>query len=205
MSPTDRPDPSREQRPPITWAATAPGIPIGARGGSSITRADANRRIAGAGIAVRPVGFRELRRVAAIQRRAFPPRLAYTLATLVALWLLPNVRFLVAVRDSDRDQDREVLGCAIGDRNGLDARVINVAVDPPARRLGIAAAMLLILEDDLPGGDMILMVQEENDGAHALYRRLGYADAGTAPGYYGRGRNGIWMRKHRPSAPFMRS
>ncbi len=179
--------------PPITWSPTAPGIPVGVVSQQSIFPTDAFARVAASDIEIRRVRVRELLQVARIQRRAFPPRLAYPITTLLTLSLLPIVRFVVAV------QGRRVLGCAIGDRSGLDARVINIAVDPDARRTGVGAALLFELENTLSGGDMVLMVQRENGGAHALYQRVGYVDVGLAPDYYGRGRHGIWMRKPRPT------
>ena len=182
-----------ERLPPATFARTAPGIPVGITATPSLDHPAAVARVLSAGIDVRRVRLRDVPRTARLQRRAFPKRLAYSGPTLFGLALLPAIGFIVAVRDGD------VLGCAIGDRSGLDARVINIAVDPDARRQGLAAALLFELEEALPGGDMILMVQRENIGAHELYRRAGYVDVGLAPAYYGRGRDGIWMRKHRPS------
>ena len=194
MSPDERHDQNgTDGLPPITWSPTAPGIPLGVVSQQSITRDDAFARMAAGGIEIRRVRLREILQVARIQRRAFPPRLAYPIATLLTLSFLPIVQFVVAV------QGRRVLGCAIGDRSGLDARVINIAVDPTARRLGVGAAMLFELETKLSGGDMVLMVQRENTDAHTLYLRVGYVDVGTAIDYYGRGRHGIWMRKHRPT------
>jgi ribosomal protein S18 acetylase RimI-like enzyme len=190
----DRQPPSTDL-PPTTFARTAPGIPVGVTANPSLDRVTALDRVQRAGIEVRRVRLRDVPRLTRLQRRAFPKRLAYSGPTLFGLALLPAIGFLVAVRG------RDVLGCAIGDRSGLDARVINIAVDPDARRQGLAAALLFELEEALPGGDMILMVQRENDGAHDLYRRAGYVDVGLAPAYYGPGRDGIWMRKHRPSSP----
>ncbi len=194
VSPDERHDHAgTDGLPPITWSPTAPGIPLGVVSQQSVTREEAFARIEAGGIEVRRVRLREILQVGRIQRRAFPPRLAYPIATLLTLSFLPVVQFVVAVRDG------RVLGCAIGDRSGLDARVINIAVDPAARRLGVGAALLFELETKLSGGDMVLMVQRENIDAHALYLRVGYVDVGTAIDYYGRGRHGIWMRKHRPT------
>jgi ribosomal-protein-alanine N-acetyltransferase len=140
------------------------------------------------------VRFRELRAVARLQRRAFRPRLAYGLLTLVLLWALPHVAFLVARREE------VVVGCAIGDRQDGQARVINLAVDPAARRQGIGRALLAALEAELPRGDFLLMVEEENEPARALYEAAGYARVGVARDYYGRGRHGLWMQKRRPGS-----
>ena len=136
----------------------------------------------------------ELPAVARLQRRAFRPGLAYRLSTLVLLRIWPGVRFLVARRGE------AIVGCAIGDRHDGEARVVNLAVAPEARRRGIGAALLAALEAVLPAGDVILMVEADNLGARALYEASGYRAAGDAMHYYGRGRHGVWMRKRRTMA-----
>ena len=143
------------------------------------------------GIRIVPASLRDLRRLSVLQHRAFRPPLAYGLATLLVLWLLPNVRFLLA-RDGSR-----VIGCAIGDRQGGQSRVINICVDPDLRRRGVATRLLQELEAELPVGDVVLMVEDENAGAKALYRQEGYLPVGVSRDYYGRGKDGIWMQKHR--------
>jgi ribosomal-protein-alanine N-acetyltransferase len=142
-------------------------------------------------IEISPARLRDLPAVAGVQRRAFPPRLAYTLGTLALLWTLPWVRLLVARRD------RRIIGCVIGDRVLQDSRVINLAVDPSAQRQGIGAALLNAAERALPNGDMTLMVQSGNTAARSLYRRVGYQEERENPNYYGPGRPGVWMRKQR--------
>ena len=99
--------------------------------------------------------LRELPAIARLQRRAFPPRLAYTLSTLLILWILPWVRMLVARRNG------QIAGCIIGDRVWQGGRVINLAVEPDTRRQGIGTGLLLAVERAIPGGDMTLMVQVE--------------------------------------------
>jgi ribosomal protein S18 acetylase RimI-like enzyme len=144
-----------------------------------------------ADVEIGPVAWRELPTVARLQRRAFRPALAYRWPTLVMLLLLPAARFLVA-----RCRGR-VVGCAIGDRDGGRARVVNLAVDPTVQGRGIGRALLAALEDALPGGDILLMVEVDNHPARALYARGGYVDDGAAADYYGPGRPGLWMRKRR--------
>jgi ribosomal protein S18 acetylase RimI-like enzyme len=138
-----------------------------------------------------PASWRDLRALAGVQRRAFPPRFAYTLSTLAVLWALPWVRLLVARRDGT------IVGCVIGDRVLDGNRIVNLAVDPPAQRQGIGAALLRAAERALPGGDMTLMVQTGNAPARALYHRVGYEEEAVLPHYYGSGRPGIKMRKRR--------
>lgn len=135
--------------------------------------------------------LRELPAIARLQRRAFPPRLAYTLSTLTILWVLPWVQVLVARRNG------EIAGCVIGDRVWEGGRVINLAVDPDARRQGIGTALLQAVEHAIPAGDMTLMVQIENTAAQALYRSVGYVPVSESANYYGPGRTGVWMRKER--------
>lgn len=133
----------------------------------------------------------DLPSLARVQKRAFPPRLAYTLPTLLLLRALPWVRILVARRGGD------VVGCIIGDRVIEGGRVINLAVAPDAQRQGVGTSLLHAIEEALPEGDMILMVQSENSAARALYHRHGYIDDAEIGNYYGVSRPGIRMRKGR--------
>ncbi len=143
------------------------------------------------GIEIGPVAWGELAAVARLQRRAFRSSLAYRLPTLALLRLWPRARFLVARRGS------RILGCAIGDQHDGNSRIVNLAVDPDARRLGIGSTLLAALEAALPTGDLSLMVEADNPGAQALYRGAGYVSTGQSANYYGPGRHGIWMRKRR--------
>jgi ribosomal protein S18 acetylase RimI-like enzyme len=152
-------------------------------------------RASSAWIGIAPVSFRDLRRVAVLQKRSFRPPLAYGLTTLLVLWALPHVQFLVARLNG------QIVGCAIGDKQGGQSRVINICVDPSARRKGIASRLLRELETALPVGDVVLMVEDGNAGAQALYRHEGYLPVGVSRDYYGRGRDGIWMQKHRTPNP----
>jgi ribosomal protein S18 acetylase RimI-like enzyme len=147
-----------------------------------------------AGVRIEYARLRDLPAVAGVQRRACPPRLAYTLGTLAVLWSLPWVRLLVARREGS------IVGCVIGDRTLDGGRVINLAVDPAAQRQGIGASLLLAIERALPTGDMTLMVQSGNRAARSLYRRVGYEDEAENPHYYGPGRPGVRMRKRREAS-----
>ena len=142
-------------------------------------------------VMISPARFRELWRLRTLQRQSFRRGLAYSIGTLTLLWALPSTPFLVA------RQGERVLGSAIGDQNSGLSRVINICVDPDARRSGIGERLLQALEAALPNSDMLLMVQEENTPARRLYEKRGYLSVGVARDYYGKGQNGIWMRKHR--------
>ncbi len=139
--------------------------------------------------------WRDLWGVARMQRRAFRPGLAYNFSALVFLWLLPTVTFLVA-RDG---RTGEVRGCCIADRQGGSVRIVNIAVDPVARRRGIATALLRAVTAALPADEIELIVEEHNEGAQTLYTREGFVRTGFARDYYGTGGHGIWMRRPRGS------
>ncbi|MFT4040764.1 MAG: GNAT family N-acetyltransferase, partial [Thermomicrobiales bacterium] len=144
---------------------------------------------AGDPLVVETAGLRDLPALAQLQRRAFPPRLAYTLSTLVLLRLIPWVRILLVRRNG------EVAGCVIGDRVIEGGRVVNQAVDPAYQRQGIGRALLAEVEVALRTPAMMLMVQAENASARALYLSAGYREDATLPHYYGPDRPGIRMMK----------
>jgi ribosomal-protein-alanine N-acetyltransferase len=146
-------------------------------------------------ITIVPARLRDILTVARLQRRAFKPPLAYGLGTLLMLWMLPDVQFLVARRGS------ALLGCALGDRHHGQARVVNIAVDPSARRQGIGRALLAALEATIPQGNVVLMVEEQNSAARVLYVASGYAEIRLSRNYYGRNQHGIWMEKRRTGHP----
>ncbi len=152
---------------------------------------------AASGFTIDQVRLRDLRAVAGIQRRSFRRGLAYGPSALLILRFFPRTVFLVA-----RDKvTHEVIGCGIADRYRGDLRIMNLAVDLPHQRRGVGSALLERLERLSPAGNCVLMVEQWNSGAQALYRRHGYVRAGFAKGYYGPDRNGIWMKKTRVPAP----
>jgi ribosomal protein S18 acetylase RimI-like enzyme len=143
----------------------------------------------GTRVIVERATWRDLPALARLQRRAFPPQLAYTLSTLVLLRLIPWVRTLLVRRDD------HIVGCVIGDRVLEGGRVVNLAVDPAYRRQGIGRALLAAVEQEMDTPVMLLMVQQENAGARQLYRSAGYVEEIELPNYYGPGRMGVRMKK----------
>lgn len=92
--------------------------------------------------------------------------------------------------------DLKKSGCdIIASQNGFvvyrvvadEAEIITIGVAPDARRGGIAAAMLAIIENDASkrgAKKIFLEVAENNDAARALYEKNGYHTVGTRPKYY---------------------
>ena len=167
-----------------------------------VTPRDTNERaIRGddvAGFTITNVHLRDLRPVARIQRASFRAGLAYGIFPLVTLHLMPFVTFLVA-REIASGQ---IVGCIIGDRHRGDVRIMNIAVHPDWRRQGIARALLHAIADRLPHGNIVLMAEEQNYSAIALYESEGYIRTGHKRDYYGPRHHGIEMTLHRlPPAP----
>lgn len=92
--------------------------------------------------------------------------------------------------------DLQKSGCEIiASQNGFivyravadEAEIITIGVAPDARRTGIAAAMLGIIEGDLKKRGVkhiFLEVAADNAPARGLYQGNGYMEIGTRPKYY---------------------
>ena len=83
-------------------------------------------------------------------------------------------------------------------RQTLDeAEIITIGVHPDARRTGIAAAMLGIMQGDLKKSGVkhiFLEVAADNLPARRLYEQDGFVQIGMRPKYYD-GQDAIMMRK----------
>jgi ribosomal-protein-alanine N-acetyltransferase len=68
-----------------------------------------------------------------------------------------------------------------------DSELLTVAVVPEARRRGVGAALVTsagVAALVRGAASMHLEVAEDNEGARALYRKLGYEEAGRRHAYY---------------------
>ncbi|MCA9834004.1 MAG: GNAT family N-acetyltransferase [Thermomicrobiales bacterium] len=136
-------------------------------------------------------GWHELRAVAAIQTASFRKDLAYKWWMLAIFWRFPGVTFLVT-RDGEI-----VTGGIIADMHRGNIRIMNIAVHPGYRRQGIGKVLMMAALDAKPYDSAVLMVQEENKAAQALYTELGFRRSGFNASYYGAGHAGIEMRLSR--------
>lgn len=85
--------------------------------------------------------------------------------------------------------------CAWRQLTADEAELLNLAVDPAYRRLGVASALLGALSDNV-SGTLFLEVAEHNVSAIALYVRLGWQQIGLRKGYYDQGKtNAVVMNK----------
>ncbi|MCB9597765.1 MAG: ribosomal protein S18-alanine N-acetyltransferase [Sandaracinaceae bacterium] len=110
-----------------------------------------------------------------------------------------------------REKDRKVARVLVADEAGVllgyaiawviagEAEVLSIAVDPPARRRGVARALL---DGVLEGAERaVLEVRARNLGARALYEDYGFALVGARRGYYSDGEDALLMAWLRPSSP----
>ena len=82
---------------------------------------------------------------------------------------------------------------------GTDAEIYSIGVAPDARRTGIAAALLGIMENAVKKDGatrIILEVRENNAAARALYEKCGYKIDGRRPKYYEGTTDAILMSKN---------
>lgn len=131
--------------------------------------------------------WRDLRAIAAIQRASFRHDLAYKWWMLAFFWLMPGVTFL-ATYDGP-----VVTGAIISDLHRGRIRIMNIAVHPDYRKRGIGTLLMQAVLDEQPRVSAVLMVQEHNAAAQAMYRQLGFQRTGYHAAYYGRGNPGIEM------------
>ncbi len=80
-----------------------------------------------------------------------------------------------------------------------EVSLLNVAVDPSARRRGLALSLVALMEERgaARGGlDVFLEVRRSNTAGLALYRRVGFDQIGIRKGYYSdNGEDAIVMSK----------
>ena len=131
-----------------------------------------------AAIEVRRLTYADLPQVVAIERRAY--KSAWSLAMFVLELSKPSGICLAAV------VDRELAGYLICSRYDTVWHIMNVAVDPDRRRLGIASTLLTRLFErvDDPDARYTLEVRRSNAAALELYDRFGFRGAGVRRRYY---------------------
>jgi [ribosomal protein S18]-alanine N-acetyltransferase len=127
---------------------------------------------------IRRLSYSDLPQVVAIERRSFPT--PWSLAMFVLELSKPSGVCLAALRDGD------LVGYLVCSRYDAVWHVMNVSVDPDARRQGVASALIEALLERIDDGvaQITLEVRPTNHGAIALYERFGFQAAGRRPRYY---------------------
>ncbi len=126
---------------------------------------------------IRSLRYSDLPQVIAIERRAFPT--PWSLAMFVLELSKPS-GICLAVTESGR-----IVGYLICSRYDQAWHLMNVAVDPDARRRGLGSALLAaMIERAGEDAPYTLEVRTSNFGAIAMYERFGFRAAGTRRRYY---------------------
>jgi [ribosomal protein S18]-alanine N-acetyltransferase len=129
-------------------------------------------------VTIRRLGYGDLPQVIAIERRAFPT--PWSLAMFVLELSKPSGICLAAVTGEDT-----LAGYLVCSRYADVWHLMNIAVDPPLLRRGIASALMRrMFELAGPTDPFTLEVRPSNPAAIALYRNFGFQSAGTRPRYY---------------------
>ena len=133
-------------------------------------------------LTIRQLGYGDLPQVLAIERRAFATPWS---PAMFVLELSKSSSISVGAFLPDRRKARSLAGYLIASRYAEVWHLMNVAIDPPLRRRGIASALLEELLARVAATDPVtLEVRLSNTGAITLYERFGFRAAGTRPRYY---------------------
>jgi [ribosomal protein S18]-alanine N-acetyltransferase len=136
-------------------------------------------------VQIRRLSYPDLPQVIAIERKSFPT--SWSLAMFVLELSKTSGICLAAVgRDGDDERCERLLGYLICSRYETVWHVMNVAVAPGQRRLGMATALLAELYARVgdPRARYTLEVRRSNLVAIHLYEREGFRAAGLRRRYY---------------------
>src|ERR1035437_6029327 len=149
-------------------------------------------------IHIRDATDRDLPRIIEIERLAFPA--PWSLASFQREMTLPFSRITVALpaagHEHGRDDNGEIAGFLCRWLIADECHVLNIAVHPQSRRLGIGTVLLTeaIAEARSTGAGMVtLEVRRSNLPARQLYRKFEFEERRLRRHYYGPGEDAIIM------------
>ncbi|MDO8377494.1 GNAT family N-acetyltransferase [Phenylobacterium sp.] len=135
---------------------------------------------------LRPAQQADLEALSAVHRRAFTP--GWGPEEIADLASGPGAFGLIVESEAP-------LGMILCRALAGEAEVLTLAVDPQARRRGVARALVTAAAGAARAAGaqaMFLEVAVDNDGAIALYETQGFVRAGRRPSYYDRG-GGVYV------------
>lgn len=145
---------------------------------------------------IEAAGVEDAEVLAGLHEAAFPR--PWTAVEIVKL-LENQAVFAIMSRDAGALRGFAMAWAAAG-----DSELLTVAVVPSARRRGVGAALVTAASVAAlvrGAASMHLEVSEDNEAARALYRKLGYEEAGRRHAYYageGGSVDAIVMRRNLP-------
>src|ERR1035437_7571657 len=151
-------------------------------------------------IHIRDATDRDLPRIIEIERLAFPA--PWTIASFQPELTLPVSRIMVALRVASHEDGRDdndngkIAGFLCRWLIADECHVLNIAVHPDSRRLGIGTVLLTeaIAEARSTGAGMVtLEVRRSNLPARQLYRKFEFEERRLRRHYYGPGEDAIIM------------
>lgn len=141
-------------------------------------------------IHIRNATGRDLTRIIEIERLAFPS--PWTVASFQRELTLPFSRIMVALMAGSQEIAGFLCRWLIAD----ESHILNIAVHPDSRRLGIATVLIseAINEARSTGAGMVtLEVRRSNLAARQLYRKFEFEERRLRRHYYGPGEDAIIM------------
>lgn len=140
-------------------------------------------------IQIRDASRTDLTRILEIERLAFPS--PWTLASFERELTLPFSRVMVAIPER-----RSIVGFLCRWLIADECHVLNIAVHPDSRRLGIGGVLITeaISEAKTNGAGVVtLEVRRTNLAARQLYRKFEFEERRLRRHYYGPGEDAIIM------------
>ncbi len=144
-------------------------------------------------IHIRDATGRDLPRIMEIERLAFPA--PWTLASFQRELTLPFSRIMVAIPADSSSIAGFLCRWLIAD----ECHILNIAVHPDSRRLGIGAVLITETVNEAKStgaGVVTLEVRRSNLPARQLYRKFEFEERRLRRHYYGPGEDAIIMELH---------
>jgi [ribosomal protein S18]-alanine N-acetyltransferase len=144
-------------------------------------------------IHIRDATERDLPRIMEIERLAFPA--PWTLASFQRELTLPFSRIMVAIPADSSSIAGFLCRWLIAD----ECHILNIAVHPDSRRLGIGAVLITETVNEAKStgaGVVTLEVRRSNLPARQLYRKFEFEERRLRRHYYGPGEDAIIMELH---------
>jgi ribosomal-protein-alanine acetyltransferase len=150
-------------------------------------------------LSIEPLSVEDLPEVLEIERSAF--RFPWTKGMFLHELKVPFSRSrVVRLSDHSRKLGGYVCWWVVGD----EAEILNIAVAPSCRRLGIARTLVEHVSSDArarAATALHLEVERDNTAARKLYESLGFVESGLRRNYYAPGVDALTMTRRLENEP----